>query len=194
MKQTVRTFVAVELNPEVRRRAEELIEQLAAAGADVKWVETHNLHLTVKFLGDVRLQETPAVCKAVEAAAAKVEPFELEIRGAGAFPTARRPRTVWLGAGDGQEPMAVLHKHLETALGKLGFRKEQRRFHPHLTIGRVRRGGPAVAELGKLLEQNADFDAGRISVAGVVVFSSQLGREGPTYEALGRAKLGGGGR
>jgi 2'-5' RNA ligase len=190
MKSTVRTFIAVEVDEAVRARAAELIEVLRVAPADVKWVDTHNLHLTLKFLDEVPLAEIPAVCAAVEAAAAKVEPFDIEIHGAGAFPNAGRPRTVWLGAGKGVEAMATLHKHLEDALAKLGFRKEHRRFQAHLTIGRVRGGGPAIKPLGDLLWQYADFDAGQLAVDEVVVFSSQLERTGPIYEALGRAPLG----
>ena len=190
MKPTLRTFVAVEINAAVRQRAEELIEQLRSAGADVKWVAAHNLHLTLKFLGDVATQESPRVCDAVARGAAEVEPFELEVRGAGAFPNTRRPRTLWLGVGSGEQQMVALHDKVERPLEKLGFRPEHRRHQPHLTIGRIRRGGPGVTELGQLLQQHADYAAGRVKVSQVVVFSSQLGPGGPTYEALSRAKLG----
>jgi 2'-5' RNA ligase len=191
MKPTLRTFVAVEINSAVRQRTEELIEQLRSAGADVKWVAVHNLHLTLKFLGDVVSREIPRVCEAVGRGASEVEPFELEVRGAGAFPNARRPRTLWLGVGGGSQEMVALHEKVEGPLKKLGFRPEHRRHQPHLTIGRIRRGGPGVTELGQLLEQHADYVAGRVKVSQVVVLSSQLDRGGPTYEALSRAKLGG---
>jgi 2'-5' RNA ligase len=191
MKHTVRSFVAVEIDSATRQRAEQLIKELRAVPADVKWVEADNLHLTLKFLGEVAAQEIPQVCEAVRQGAAEVNPFELEVRGAGAFPNTRRPRTVWLGVGSGQQETVVLHGHVEEPLRKLGFRPDHRRYEPHLTIGRVRRGGPGVAELGRLLEQHADFVAGRFKVSEVVLFASQLGREGPTYEALSRARLGG---
>ncbi len=191
MKRTVRTFVAVEIDATVRGRAAELIVALGAAGADVKWVDPRNLHLTLKFLDEVAVAEIPRVCDAVERAAAGVEPFDLEVRGAGAFPNAGRPKTVWLGARGGQEPMIALHASVEAALGKLGFRKEHRRFEPHLTLGRVRSGGPAVASLGGLLRQQAEFDAGVCHVGELVVFSSELTPAGPVYAALGRASLGG---
>jgi 2'-5' RNA ligase len=189
MKRTVRTFVAVEIDATVRGRAAELIRVLGAAGADVKWVDPRNLHLTLKFLDEVAVAEIPRVCDAVQRGAARVEPFDLEVRGAGAFPNAGRPKTVWLGAGGGQEPMIALHGAVEAALGKLGFRKEHRRFEPHLTLGRVRSGGPAVASLGQLLCQQADFHAGACHVGEVVVFSSELTPAGPVYAALGRASL-----
>jgi 2'-5' RNA ligase len=191
VKQTIRTFVAVETGAEVRKRAAELIERLGEAGADVNWVAPRNLHLTLKFLGDVALRETARVCEAVERAAREVEPFELEIVSAGAFPNVGRPRTVWLGSGQGEDLMGQLHQHVETRLQKLGFRKDARRYQTHLTIGRVRRGGPDVAELGRLIRENADFQAGRITVSEMIVFASRLDSTGPTYEPLGRAKLGG---
>jgi 2'-5' RNA ligase len=191
MKQTVRTFVAIEINSAIRERMVELIDELRTAPADVKWVDGKNLHLTLKFLGNVPLQDIPQICRAVEKAAAAVAPYQLQVQGAGAFPTVRRPRTVWVGAGAGGPETVALHGQIEAALGKLGFRKEHRRFQPHLTIGRVRRSGPGVAELGQQLGQYADFDAGRMPVAEVAVISSQLQPTGPIYEALGRARLGG---
>ena len=191
MKRTVRTFLAVEIDAAVRNRAEGLIKTLAAAGADVKWVEAKNLHFTMKFLDEVALNEIPRISAAVARAAATIEPFDLEVRGAGAFPHAARPKTVWLGAGVGAEAMIALHGALERALGKFGFRKEHRRFTPHLTLGRVRSSGPAVEALGDLLKSQADFSAGQCRAREVVMFSSDLTSEGPLYEALSRAKLGG---
>ena len=189
MKQTVRAFVAIETGSEVRSAAARLIEKLAAAGADVKWVETDNMHVTLKFLGDVALKETARICEAVQKAADKVEPFELEFRGAGAFPNAARPRTVWLGTAEGHEPMLRLFERVDSRLAKLGFRRESRAFHAHLTLGRVRRGGPQIARLGQLLQENADYPAGTSRVDEVIVFSSELGPSGPSYHPLGRAKL-----
>ena len=133
MKKTFRTFVAVEISGPIRARAAGLIAALQATAADVKWVEPHNLHLTLKFLGEVHQRDIAALCQAVSRGAAEVEPFALEVRGAGAFPTAARPRTVWLGAAEGAEQMVVLHDRVEDVLAELGYRKEHRRFQTHLT-------------------------------------------------------------
>jgi 2'-5' RNA ligase len=190
MKQRIRTFVAVEIGSAIRDCAAELIDEFRAAGADVKWVEPQNLHITLKFLGDVDSREIHHVCQAVQGAVAEVAPFEFEVRGAGAFPNAKRPRTVWLGVGEGHEELVDLNRRVEKPLEKLGYRREARRYQPHLTIGRARRGGPGVVELGNLIREHADFDLGRTTVSQVVVFSSQLDRSGPTYEALARAPLG----
>jgi 2'-5' RNA ligase len=186
----LRTFIAVAASPEVRRGALALIEALRPAAGDVKWVEEENLHWTLQFLGDVDELDTPAVCEAVAKAVADIEPFELEARGAGAFPSAGRPRTLWLGAAGGSKEMIALQKAIQKKLGKLGFRGEARRYVPHLTLGRAgRRAQPTSlsAELAGL----ADFDAGSMLVDEVTVYSSRLGREGPTYEVLTRPGLSG---
>jgi 2'-5' RNA ligase len=189
MKNTVRTFIAVETSAAVRQRAAELIAVFAATEAKVSWVQPQNMHLTLKFLDEVPLNAVPQVSAAVRAAAAAAAPFELEIRTAGAFPNAGRPRTLWLGTGQGSGPLAALHAALESALRPLGFPKEHRRFAAHLTIGRVRGPGPGLAELGPLIAEHADFSAGRFPVAELVLFSSQLTPQGPVYDALSRAAL-----
>jgi 2'-5' RNA ligase len=189
MKNTVRTFIAVETSASVRQRAAELIGIFAATGAKVSWVQPHNMHLTLKFLDEVPLNSIPEISAAVQEAAAGLAPFDLEIRAAGAFPSAGRPRTLWLGTGQGSEPLCTLHAALESALKPLGFPKEHRRFAAHLTIGRVRGPSPALGELGPLIKQHADFTAGLFHVAELVVFSSQLTPQGAIYEALSRAAL-----
>ncbi len=190
MKQTIRSFIAVEMGLAVREAAARMVAQLQPARADVKWVETQNLHLTLAFLGDVLLRETHEICKVLTEAVQDLPPFDLEIRGAGAFPTLQRPRTIWLGAAAGREPMIALQERIETALHKkLGYRRESRRFQPHLTIGRVRSGGPAIAELARILTEHADYEFGLTAVDEVVLFSSELTPKGPIYEALGHAEL-----
>jgi 2'-5' RNA ligase len=189
MRDTVRTFIAVEPSGAVQQKAAELIDLFAATGAKVSWVKPQNLHLTIKFLDEVRWNAIAEVIEAVQQAAQKVAPFELEIGGAGAFPNFGRPRTLWLGTADGSEPLAALHAALETALKPLGFPKEHRRFAAHLTLGRVRDGGSGGRELAPLLKQHADFSAGRFPVHELVVFSSDLTPQGPIYEVLGRGAL-----
>lgn len=183
-----RTFVAVEIDAAIRAKAVELIGILRAAGADVKWVESHNLHLTLQFLGNVPDEMVADVCLAVEKGAAQVQGFELEVGGVRAFPNSSKPRTVWIGAGSGSEQMANLHEFVALALSELGFQDEERKFQTHLTIGRTR-SGKNVLQLGQLLKQNAKFIAGPMQVKHVTVFSSRLERGGPVYEILSKANL-----
>jgi 2'-5' RNA ligase len=188
-KQKFRTFVAVKIDPAVGEKTAEIIRALQAVPADVKWVEPSNLHLTLKFLGDVESADIHRVCQTVEQALADQAAFEFEIRGAGAFPNARRPRTFWLGAGEGEREMVAVAKLLEKKLQKLGFRREERRFQPHLTIGRLRRGARTGEEFCELLEQYADVEVGRFLVDEITVFSSTLTPSGPIYDPLARTSL-----
>lgn len=187
----LRTFIAVELASSVLGKASQLIKVLQGAGADVNWVKSPHMHLTLKFLGDVPETETPDICRVVAEAAGTVEPFEIVCRGVGAFPDIQNPRTIWLGFSQGVEELRELQSAIDSALKKeMGFGKEQRRFHPHLTLGRVKRLDETTrAALETLLAKNADFDGDLSVIEEVVVFASFLGRHGPTHEALGRAPL-----
>jgi 2'-5' RNA ligase len=187
---TIRTFIAVETSAVVRERALTLIDSLQLSAADVKWVGAHQMHLTLKFLGDVPAADTDGLCQTVAEVAQQFPPLELVVRGAGAFPDLHRPRTVWLGVAKGLEPLTHLARELEHRLARLGYPPEDRGFHPHLTLGRVRGGGPAVRDLAQRIRDNADFEAGPTQVEEVVTFASELQRTGPTYTVLGRARLG----
>ena len=187
----IRTFVAVESPPEIRQRAAALVQKLEAAQAKIRWVGSDAMHWTMNFLGDVPDVEIPAVCAEVQAAAKPFTPFDLEVRGIGAFPSPSRPRTIWLGVTEGAEQMELLHAALSRHLAKLGFRPEARRFRPHLTLGRVRDASGGLDELAELLQKHADYLAGRMSVDEVVVFSSRLERSGAVHERLGAGQLAG---
>jgi RNA 2',3'-cyclic 3'-phosphodiesterase len=187
-KMTSRTFIAVVASAEIRRSALRLADLLRAAAGDVKWVEPENLHWTLQFLGDVDTLEIPAVCAAVSTAAVEIPSFDLEARGAGAFPAPDRPRTLWIGAGTGAQTMVALHGAIQRKLNRLGYRAEQRRFVPHITLGRAGRKSPPrplVRELAGL----AEFDGGSMLVDEVTVFASKLTPEGPQYDVLARAPL-----
>lgn len=185
----IRTFIAVDVAEEVRQQAGQLIETLRRVDDTVKWVDPQNMHLTLKFLGDVPQGEVTAVCQAVAEAVADQGPFAMLLKGAGAFPSIARPRTVWLGVVQGREELCSLQVAIDRALKKLGYPKETRRFEPHLTIGRIRRGGPALAELSQRLREQQAYEAGETSVGEVVVYASYLDRTGPTYQAMSRAAL-----
>ncbi|MCG8583647.1 MAG: RNA 2',3'-cyclic phosphodiesterase [Pirellulales bacterium] len=190
MPKPLRTFVAVETSPGVRNRACDVIGKLSRSAASVRWVEPEQMHWTLAFLGDVRMDDVVNVCRAVQRGAEQVAEFSLHAQGTGAFPTSDRPRTVWLGTKQGTDEMVSLHDAIEAQLDKLGFRGERRKYTPHLTLGRVRRSAPhEVAELGELVEKYAHFDAGKMPIDEAVVFSSRLGPDGPSYDELGRAAL-----
>jgi len=189
----LRTFIAVEMSPSVISRAGDLIDKLRVAPAEITWVRPQQMHLTLKFLGDVPDTETPDICRVVQKVADDFEPFEIICRGAGAFPNVRDPRTLWIAIEDGADELKRLQALIDGELkSELGYAKEQRGFHPHLTIGRVKRELPGGrGELTRLLEEHAHFDANLAIIDEVVTFASFLSRKGPTHDALGRAVLGG---
>lgn len=189
MKQRVRTFVAVEMSEAVRSAAAKVIRQLGKCDATVRWVEPEKMHLTLKFLGDVNSLEIPEVCRAVEDSVGEVSGFTFDLAGVGAFPKVERPRTIWLGVTTGAEELAGLQKEIEKGLKKLGYPPENRRFSPHLTLGRVKHGGPELEELSGVIKSLADYPVGTTAVDEVTVFSSELTREGPVYQALSHAGL-----
>ncbi len=189
MKNKVRTFVAVEIDDGVRNRAAKFIKQLRQSGADVAWVAPENMHVTLKFLGDVEYKDVYHVCRAIEQSLADVEPFSIEIKGTGAFPSLSRPHVIWLGVELGASEMAALSERVEDALSGLGFRREARRFHAHLTLGRVRKSGRAIDHLVAMLREHEETDFGPSVVDQVVIFSSELHPTGPIYEPMGHVEL-----
>jgi 2'-5' RNA ligase len=184
----VRTFIAAELSIGVKHRAGELIKKLKLTGADVKWLPPEQMHLTLKFLGEVSRDDIIPLCRLTQEVAARFQPFDLTFRGTGAFPHTDHPRTLWIGVEEGLEEIRALQKELEQVLyDKLGFPKERRQFTPHLTFGRVHK---ATAEMNDVMEANSDFEGDCSEVDELVVFASYKEREGQRYEAMGHATLG----
>jgi len=186
---TIRTFIAVELSADVCRRAADLVARLAQTDVKAKWVDSDNMHLTLKFLGDVPKDQIRTLCSKVADAVIGIPAFSIDCRGAGAFPRISRPRTIWLGVGQGTEDLVRLQAAIDKAVAKIGFPRDGRKYKPHLTLGRVRGGGPGISALGELVEQNSDFVAGECSIGQVILFASELTPQGPIYTVLGQAQL-----
>ena len=185
-----RTFIGLDVGDDIRTRAAALQEELAAV-ADVKWVEPHNLHVTLLFLGEVDDRELVGVCRLVSAAARREPPFPLRVSGVGAFPTPRRPKTLWAGITDGADTLVRLYAALEQPLLDLGaYRREERAFTPHLTLGRVKADADA-HQLAAELPKRLAWDGGRTLIDEVIVYTSELRRDGPEYTVVGRGPLGG---
>lgn len=188
-KNKTRTFIAIDSVDEVHIRALQVIDQLQAYADNVKWVGPDKLHWTLHFLGDITDEDVAHVCRLVGNVATRHEPFMLTARGVGAFPKLERPRKLWLGAEEGSEPLCRLQAEMEEGLARLGFRGENRRYVPHLTLGRVSRGQVGSPDLAKALAELAAFDGGVMEVAEVTVYASVLEREGSIYHVLSRAEL-----
>ena len=154
------------------------------------WVEPENMHLTLKFLGEVRENDTYRICQAISKAVESIEPFEIRCQGAGAFPKLDRPRTLWVGVSDGREQLVALQAAVDDAMADLGFARDPKRYLPHLTLGRVKKPGPWLTDVSQLVADSSEFDAGLASIDEVVLYSSELTSDGPIYAPIGRSPLG----
>jgi 2'-5' RNA ligase len=147
------------------------------------------MHVTLLFLGEVAELEVVSICRVVTEQAALLPEFTMDLTGVGAFPTLRRPKVLWIGIRQGSEVLQRIHDALETPLLELGcYRREDRAYTPHLTLGRLTeedRGG----SWGSTLQKHADWEGGTTRVHEILVMRSDLGRNGPTYSVMGRAKL-----
>jgi 2'-5' RNA ligase len=185
----LRTFIAIDLGKPIRDRLVALQQTLARAGTEVKWVEPENLHVTLLFLGEVDDRAVVELCRAVTDCCAGLAGFRLEVERVGCFPNPRRPRTVWAGVGEGTQEVVALHDALEPPLLELGcYRREDRPYTPHITLGRVR-GDRSTDPLAAALNRHAGWQAGVAEVREVLVMSSELTPAGPVYTVLSRSPL-----
>lgn len=185
----MRLFVAINFTVKDRRRMYSAARKLREAELPVNWVELDQLHMTLKFLGEVRPERVRDVKSAVAQVAQKTEPFTMLLRGAGAFPTMRRPKVIWLGA-DASPELRCLKHDLEWELAPQGFEREVRAFHPHVTLGRATNQARAgdFRHFGGLVD-GMDFER-EITVRTVDLMESYLSAKGARYEKLMSAKLG----
>jgi 2'-5' RNA ligase len=180
----VRTFIAIDLDPAVKANLSGLVQRLKKSDPQggVSWVREAGMHLTLKFLGEIEETKVGPVVAAMEEAARPATPFVLQVRGTGFFPNARFPRVLWVGISP-SAALDSLQTRLEKLLASLGFDRESRPFHPHLTLGRVRSAAGlrgAITELD--LQKNADF--GTMTATKIALFQSVLRPAGAEHSVL----------
>ncbi|WP_417736924.1 RNA 2',3'-cyclic phosphodiesterase [Rosistilla oblonga] len=189
--QKIRSFIAIPLTDEIQNAAGRMVDRLREPATGVKWVDADNLHLTLKFLGDVDNIEVPDVCKALRKCCANAEPFSLSIQGIGGFPDLQRARVVWAGVEDQSSGLCPLAESIDIEMGKLGFKREFRDYTPHLTLGRLKKGSRLGEDFIAAAEKEADTELGTIHVQEVHVFASFMDKhqKGPTYNVMDRVAL-----
>lgn len=185
---TSRAFVAIELDTASAGSVAKWIQTLKSKVSDVRWSRPDQLHLTLKFLGDVDNRELPQLCAAMREACQGIEAFGLELSGLGAFPKNKPPRVVWVSAEDPQGVLSRLAERLDERFAEMGIAKDNRAFTPHLTLGRVTRGAD-LQRLQQAIDQLADQVACYCEVDEIALLSS-LKDEGRTvYDAIDHVEL-----
>jgi 2'-5' RNA ligase len=186
----MRTFIAIDFDRNIKSRLSDLREELAESGADVRWVKSQDLHLTLKFLGDIDDKQAGVVKDLLEKIARLSSPFPIALKGVGAFPNIDSPKVVWVGITKGLEALKKISLNLENELEKAGFSKEGRMFRPHVTLGRVRSGlnraklTEAIKNLSRKEEPELIF-----MVESLTFFKSQLTPSGPIYTIIYSSNL-----
>jgi 2'-5' RNA ligase len=195
MEREIRAFIAVKLPDRVIQRLQGLQDRLKKRDAfsPVRWIRASSIHLTLKFLGQIPVETTEAITIALESACDPFPPFSFTVKEIGCFPSPHRPRVIWVGVEEPTGALAGLQRATEDACEQLGFRRESRPYHPHLTVGRIRDRttmgkrravGQAIQELGV-----GPF--GSVTVSGVTLIRSDLRPAGAVYTSLGEIRLGG---
>jgi 2'-5' RNA ligase len=191
----VRLFVAIGLTDELLaalRSVRDRLDQAIEPGA-VRWVRPGGIHLTLKFLGEVRDSGLGEVEALLEQAARAGQPFELRVGGFGCFPSMRKPRVLWVGVEEPSGALERLQSRLERGFVDMGFRRDRHDFHPHLTLGRVKRHvrGQALRELAEYLTEVEIAPLGSQGVQRVQLIRSELRPEGARYTTLSSYPFGG---
>ncbi|MDD5348166.1 MAG: RNA 2',3'-cyclic phosphodiesterase [Candidatus Omnitrophica bacterium] len=185
----MRAFIAIALPPEIKRYLAKVQEKLAAGNADVKWVEPDNIHLTLKFLGEIDEPAREKIRSTISDIARSVAPFSVRLASCGAFPRIESARVIWMGVGQGERELQSIAGLIEERMSQLGIAREDRPFSSHITLGRTRSGKNLkglAALLKDLCERQPDkiyeFQADRITL-----FKSTLTPRGPRYEIIHEA-------
>jgi 2'-5' RNA ligase len=189
---SIRSFIAVELPEELKLELTQLQEQLSVGNnVLIKWVDPKNIHLTLKFLGNINTEITGKITLALEEAIRGINPFLLKVKGLGVFPNLRRVQVVWVGLTGDLDRLSQLQQRVDKSLVHLGFIPESRPFAPHLTIARLRdRTTPEERQnLGRLITRTNYESSHMINVDSVHLMRSQLTNQGPIYNQISSIAL-----
>ncbi|MBU0698426.1 MAG: RNA 2',3'-cyclic phosphodiesterase [Proteobacteria bacterium] len=188
MADTIRTFIAIELPENIIDSIQRVQEGMRSYGFNVRWVRPQNVHLTLKFLGDINAAETEKVGRAIFESTKGFAPLVLAAKGLGTFPSIKRSRVIWIGVAGQFNELIGLQKTLDEKLAAIGFTEEKRAFKGHLTLGRAK-GSIDPKQLLEAMKEFAGFETEPFVANKVVLFKSELRPAGAVYSKLMEASL-----
>jgi 2'-5' RNA ligase len=183
MADAIRAFVAFNLPSDIIDHASGLQSDLKARGLRLRWVRPRNLHLTLKFLGDIPPAVVPEVGSALERASRGTEPLNLTVQGMGAFPGIKRARVLWIGLGGQIEALQLLYSSIEDELAGLGLPREKRGFKAHLTLARMK-GRLAPQKLLEAVQALGDYEPRPFRARQLILYKSDLRPQGAIYTPM----------
>jgi 2'-5' RNA ligase len=183
----MRLFIAAKISDEIRVELGDFVDQFLQFPGKVKWVEPHNMHLTLKFLGETDPGQLEDVKTAAAKAAQGYGAFDIILSGCGAFPNIKSPRVFWVGIFDDKKRLRTLAESIDSNLAEYGFERESRPFSPHLTLGRVKE--PTHMETLKDAFAHAKFPSQTLAVSAIYLIESHLRPTGPVYKDVAEFAL-----
>jgi 2'-5' RNA ligase len=183
MSHTIRTFIAIELPEKIIYTIGKVQEEIKSYGFKIRWVRPENIHLTLKFLGDIKEADTENVARAVCESVTGYPPISLMVKGIGVFPGIIRPRVIWLGVSNQIDVLTTLQKTLDEKLKAMGFPKEKRPFKGHLTLGRIN-SKIDPKKLHDVLKEFTQFESEPFFADRIILYQSDLKPKGPVYTKL----------
>jgi 2'-5' RNA ligase len=192
MMAVIRAFIAVDLSQDIQNRLDEVVNKYKSQliQIPIRWVAGSNIHLTLKFLGDVSISNLNVLTDMIQTEISSHHQFEISVGGSGAFPNIRQPRIVWVGV-EAPPELTAIQNGIEATTGRLGYAREERAFSPHLTLGRVSRNATSqdVKTISKVLESTKVGFLGATCVEKVHLYRSDLQPTGAVYTQIFSSSL-----
>ena len=180
----IRSFLAFELPIEMKTPLARAAQEMGCHHLDVRWVKAENIHLTLVFLGNVRIDALQSIGESVGSVCREYAPFSMKVDGIGMFGTLRQPRVIWAGISGDVDRMSDFRNDLQTKLLGFGIKEEKRPFRPHLTLGRFRKGAKSVSQLREVLAAHQGTSSPTCVAVELVLFRSDLKSDGAVYSRL----------
>ncbi|GAX61268.1 2'-5' RNA ligase [Candidatus Scalindua japonica] len=180
---TIRVFIAIEIDSDIKNKLSEYLSKLKRTGADVRWVAPENIHLTLKFIGNIDEEVLTNLNQIINDAASGVRPFSISIGNIGAFPGLKNPRVVYVYVQERGNDLRRIHEKLDKGVERLGIRKESGKYVGHITLGRVK-SQRKISKLKNALCSGTDCFFGLEKVTSLSLIQSKLTPRGPIYTRL----------